>query len=69
VLVHKSVYVRPEVWQKLKLNALASGVSVRDYLSLLIEQAAPVDSSDRDTLTQLDEIVSANAMARRMRSS
>lgn len=49
-LVHKSVYIEPDVWQRLKINAELSDLTLRDYLRLLILDSKPikaaVDSGD-----------------------
>ncbi|MEM9109134.1 MAG: hypothetical protein AAGC72_03850 [Planctomycetota bacterium] len=41
-LVHKSVYIEPEVWQRLKINAELSDLTLRDYLRQLIMSSEPV---------------------------
>jgi macrodomain Ter protein organizer (MatP/YcbG family) len=65
-LVHKSVDVRQEVWQRLRVNAAESGVSLRDYLTFLIERSEPVDGDDLDTRASLDQAIDANDQARRI---
>ena len=67
MLVHKSVYIRPEVWKKLKLAALVSGFTVRDYLTYLIEQAEPIELSDQDARSRLEHIATVNDEARQKR--
>lgn len=42
-LVHKSVYIEPEVWQRLKVNAELSDLTLRDYLSQIILDSEPLD--------------------------
>lgn len=47
-LVHKSVYIEPEVWLRLKVNAELSDLTLRDYLRQLILNSSPVDRPDDD---------------------
>jgi len=42
-LVHKSVYIEPEVWQRLKINAELSDLTLRDYLRQLILGSNPIE--------------------------
>lgn len=59
MLVHKSVHVRREVWQKLRLHSEMSGVPLRDFLTYLIEASKPVTSDqgpDRDALERVAEL-------------
>ncbi len=63
-LVHKSVDIRIEVWRRLRINAELSGVSLRDYLSYLIEANGPVDPRDGHTAELLHEVISSNQAAR-----
>ena len=63
-LAHKSVAVRPEVWRKLRINAELSGVSVRDYLSYLVERSFPIDAKDAGACALLQSLSLANQRAR-----
>ena len=58
MLIHKSVHVRREVWQKLRLHSEMSGVPLRDFLTYLIEVSKPVSSDqgpERDALERVAE--------------
>ena len=61
-LVHKSVYIRPEVWQQLRINAGVSGCSLRDYLTYLIQTSVPV-GADEPSRIALELVMEANAVA------
>jgi hypothetical protein len=63
MLVHKSVDVRPEVWRKLRIHAELSDVSVRDYLSYLIEGSEPVTPQDAGRWSGLQDAAKANRAA------
>lgn len=63
-LVHKSISIRPEVWKRLRINAELSNVSVRDYLSFLIEQSEPVPEKDTTARGVLDQAAENNRRAR-----
>lgn len=68
-LCHKSIDILPEIWRQLRINAELSGCSVRDYLSLLIDQSKPVATNDTETQTHLARIAERNRMARENRST
>ncbi len=63
-LVHKSVDVRADVWQKLRVNAEMSGCSVRDYLTYLIEQSNPIDAKSQHAIDILKDVGEMNRYAR-----
>lgn len=63
MLIHKSVYVRQEVWRKLRLNSELSGVPLRDYLTYLIERSVPASSCDPEARRELDHIAELNRAA------
>jgi macrodomain Ter protein organizer (MatP/YcbG family) len=65
MLVHKSIDIRPEVWQQARVNAELSGVALRDYLSYLITSAGPVDQSDDVAMQALETETCLNREARR----
>lgn len=65
MLVHKSVYIRPEVWRRLKVNACLSGVPVRDYLTYLIVHSEPVTEENAVGRAGLQHEVRANASLRK----
>lgn len=61
-LVHKSVYIEPEVWQRLKVNAELSDLTLRDYLRQIILDSEPLapapgvgQASSLDATTPGDE--------------
>ncbi|MFN3166134.1 MAG: hypothetical protein ACE37H_03615 [Phycisphaeraceae bacterium] len=45
-LVHKSVYIEPEVWRRLKVNAELSDLPLRDYLRMLILTGQPTGNNE-----------------------
>lgn len=63
-LVHKSVSVRAEVWKKLRIDAELSGVSLRDFLTYLIEGGRAVAVGETDIQNRLNNIARQNAAAR-----
>jgi len=63
MLVHKSVDVRPEIWRKLRINAELSGVSLRDYLTWVIDSSVPADD-DPTAVSDLQRICERNRTAK-----
>lgn len=63
-LVHKSVYIRSDVWRRLRINAELSDCSLRDYLTYLIELSDPIDDADGNALTRIDQVIKANRLPR-----
>ncbi len=51
-LVHKSVYIEPEVWRRLKVNAELSDLTLRDYLRQLILSSRPIHAETDTGLHQ-----------------
>ena len=64
-LVHKSVEILPEAWKKLKIHSELSGVSLRDYLTFLIQRSEPVLDGDSDERAILRSIVQSNKQGTR----
>jgi len=65
-LVHKSVDIRQDVWRRLRVNAAESGVSLRDYLTFVIESSEPISSDDPQTRASLQRSIDANQKARKL---
>jgi len=64
MLVNKSIAIRPEVWRKLRINAELTGVSVRDYLTWIIERSQLVPSTDSISRAELRSVEEANRLAK-----
>jgi len=63
MLAHKTLDVRPETWRRLRINAELSGVTLRDFVTYLIETSAPVNEGDPQ-YDQLLQVVEKNRAAR-----
>ena len=62
MLIHKSVHVRREIWQKLRINSELSNAALRDYLAYLIEYSQPVPESQGEARTKLENIAKLNGI-------
>lgn len=64
-LVHVCTDQQPHVWRRLGANAKLSGVPLRDFLTYLIVNSAPVPDGDQDARATLLAVVRSNREARR----
>ena len=63
MLLHKSVHVLPQVWRQLRINSEISGVSLRDFLTYLINNSRPVTDQDAENRKVLEVICEQNRQA------